>query len=344
MTVYAVTQSRTIQVADLSLVGAARRAATDLANDLGFTETKQGNLAIVVTEAATNLVQHAGGGQVIMQGLRIEGADWIEVIAIDKGPGMADVNRCLQDGYSTAGTRGQGLGAIVRLSDLFDVYSIPRIGTALVARICSKPVAPGFHTAAGDSSPLLAGAVNVPKPGEHESGDSWAVCHQPDRSLVMMVDGLGHGPLASEAALEARRVFLENVSADLLDILDRAHSALHKTRGAAMAVAEVRIDQRLVRFAGVGNIAGTIWSAGNVRSMVSYNGIIGHEVRKLRDFAYPFPQGSLLMMYSDGLNSHCNFDAFPGLAARHPTLVAAMFYRDCARGRDDASIFVTREP
>lgn len=343
MTLFPAAESQTLDVRDLSGVGEARRLAADLAFNLGFSETQRGNLAIIVTEAATNLAQHAQDGRLLLQVLRQDDVDWIEVLALDKGPGMPDVQRCMQDGYSTAGTAGQGLGAIRRLADFFDLYSMPGIGTALLARVCSKP---NNRPCATDTSPppLLVSAVNMPMPGERFSGDSWAASLQSDRSLLMVVDGLGHGPQASEAAVEARRVFLENRSRELLDIFDAAHGALRKTRGAAMAITEVRIDHRIVRFAGVGNIAGVVWSPPNSRSMVSHNGIVGHELRKLQDFTYPFPQGSLIMMYSDGLTSHCNFNAYPGLLPRHPALMAAMLYRDCARGRDDATILVAREP
>lgn len=344
MIFYAAAESQVIDLGNLSLVGEARRAATDLASDLAFTPTQQGNLAIVVTEAATNLAQHTQGGQVVLQGLRIDNVDWIEVLAIDQGPGMADVGRCLQDGYSTAGTRGQGLGAIARLSDLFDIYSMPGIGTALLARVCSQPAGTKPRTAAPPPQSLRMGVVNVPAPGERYSGDSWAAFHGLDRSLFMVADGLGHGPQASEAALEARRIFLNSVSRPPIEILDAAHAALRKTRGAAMAIAEVRLDQRLLHFAGVGNISGTVWSGNSSRSMVSYNGTIGHTVRKIQAFTYPYPDGSLLIMCSDGLISHCDLEAFPGLKGRHPSLIAAMLYRSCTRGRDDATILVAREP
>jgi hypothetical protein len=126
----------------------------------------------------------------------------LEVLALDLGPGMADVGRCLADGYSTAGSRGVGLGAMARLSALFDIHSRPGEGTAVLARLWSAPL-PERPEAAG----LEFGVVSLPLAGEEVCGDAWAVDEGRGRSFVLVVDGLGHGPQAAEAAREAVRAF-----------------------------------------------------------------------------------------------------------------------------------------
>src|SRR5262245_38968592 len=119
-----------LAVPESSQVGEARRAAVALADGLGFGEADAGKVALVVTEAASNLVKHGGGGELLLGVLERDGVAGIEVLALDRGPGMADLGRCLRDGYSTAGTRGTGLGAIARLSSGFEVHSADRRGTA----------------------------------------------------------------------------------------------------------------------------------------------------------------------------------------------------------------------
>jgi hypothetical protein len=97
-----------------------------------------------------------------------------------------------------------------------------------------------------------------------------------------------------------------------------------------------------VRFAGVGNVAAVVVDGATQRGMASYGGIIGHEVRKFQEFAYPFPRGALLVMHSDGLATRWGLDAYPGLASRDPALMAGVLYRDFQRGRDDVTVLVAR--
>src|SRR5689334_20816610 len=106
-----------------------------LALGCGFDESARGKLALVVTEAGNNLVQHAPGGTLLLRALTRDEVGGIEVMTLDRGPGMRNIEQCMQDGYSTAGTPGNGLGAIARLASHFDLYSVPGHGTALLARL-----------------------------------------------------------------------------------------------------------------------------------------------------------------------------------------------------------------
>jgi hypothetical protein len=174
-------------------------------------------------------------------------------------------------------------------------------------------------------------------------GDAWAAPQHHDRSVVLVADGLGHGLLAAEAARTAVRVFRDNPLLGPLAVLSAIHAALRGTRGAAVAVAETDLNARVLRYAGVGNIAGCVLADGVSRSMVSQNGTVGHEVRKLQEFSYPFPPGATLLMHSDGLVSRWNLGPYPGLVGRDPALIAGVLYRDFERGRDDATVVVARE-
>lgn len=326
-----------LPVTESSQVGEARRRATRFTRDLGFDETEAGKVAIVVSEAARNLAMHATGGELLLRALECDGVAGIEILALDKGLGIANVAECLRDGYSTAGGPGTGLGAISRLSALFDIHSLPDLGTALLARLWSRPLPkqPRPH-------PLEIGAVCLPKPGERVGGDGWAVDQRPGRGLILVADGLGHSLAAAEASQEAVRVFRENPRFSPAAMIEVAHGALRHTRGAAVAVAEVDIAHQMAHFAGVGNIAGVILSSGGSRHMVSHHGTVGHEVRKIREFTYPWPEGALLVMHSDGLATRWSLDRYPGLAMRHPSLIAGVLYRDYSRRRDDVTVVVAR--
>jgi anti-sigma regulatory factor (Ser/Thr protein kinase) len=328
-------RSIAVAVTEASQVGEARRAVAALTRLLGFDEEASGRAALIVTEAATNLVKHAREGVLVLRPLEDGAGNGVEVLALDRGPGMADPGKCLRDGYSTAGTPGQGLGAIVRLSGFVDIYSHRPTGSALLARL-----GPGSTPAPGHR--LQVEAISLPRAGEEVCGDCWAVAHEGGRTLVLVADGLGHGPLAAEASGTAARVFRDNARLGPVEILQALHRALHATRGAAVAVAEVDVGGESIRYAGVGNIAGLVLAGGTSRSMVSHNGTVGHQALRFQEFTYPFPKGALLVMHSDGLASRWGLEAYPGLAVRDPALVAGVLYRDFQRGRDDVTVLAAR--
>ena len=320
---------------DASQVGVARRAASALGRRLGFDEHEAGKVALVVSEVGTNLVKHAREGELLLCVARDGALRGVGVVALDRGPGIPNLAECLRDGYSTAGSPGTGLGAIRRLSATFDAYSGDG-GTAIVSILWPGP--PPRHDGIG------AEGVCVAKPGEDLCGDAWAFVREPRRALVMVADGIGHGPDAAAASAEACRVFQAAAPGSaILDVLVRLHEALRPTRGAAAAIAELDPDRRTVRFAGVGNIAATVVTDGGTRSMVSQHGVLGHAVRKFQEFRYPWPAGSTIVLQSDGLGTRWTLDGYPGLVRRHPLLAAAVLYRDFRRGNDDTTVVVVRE-
>jgi anti-sigma regulatory factor (Ser/Thr protein kinase) len=327
-----------IEVGEASQASDARRAAARIGRNAGLGEIETGELEIVVTEAATNLVKHGGGGEVLLRVLEDGPRRGVEMLALDSGAGMADVAASSRDGASTAGTPGTGLGAIHRLAADVEIYSAPRHGTALLARIWPRAGLPARN------GHLRTGAVCVPKRGEEVSGDAWDVVHGPGRCAVLLADGLGHGADAAIAASEAIRLFRANPWSPPAETLERIHAGLRATRGAAVAVAVIEPEPGIVLYAGLGNIAGQVLAHdARARSMVSHHGTAGHDARRIGEFQYPWSHGSSLVMHSDGLGTHWDLEAYHGLALRHPTLVAAVLYRDHQRGRDDTTVVIVRE-
>jgi anti-sigma regulatory factor (Ser/Thr protein kinase) len=157
---------RWLGVEDASAVSACRNAVLTLASRLEFPSARADQLALAVTEAASNLHKHAQAGSLLLRVNRDETAPGIELVTIDAGPGVADVDAAMRDGHSTAGSLGIGLGAIRRLADFSDLYSVPNHGTALIARFRPEP----GTGSAGPASPHFAGLTR-PITGEHECGD-----------------------------------------------------------------------------------------------------------------------------------------------------------------------------
>lgn len=330
-----------IEVADRSQVAEARRAAVSQANALGFGEGDAGRVAIVVTELATNLLKHGGGGVLLTGSFDDETGSGVECLALDRGAGMEDVAASMRDGHSTSGSPGTGLGAVGRGATVMEVYSRPGGGTAILARVTQ-----GEHRSTQSALPAY-GAVAVPLAGEAVSGDAW--CHgawtagQGGGWAAMMADGLGHGPSAAEAAHAAVRCFNGQEGVPPADMLAEMHGTLRPTRGAAVSIARVDPQAAQVVFAGIGNVAGALFGPdGLVRRMVSNNGTVGHIAKHMREFVYPIAGATLLVLASDGLLTNWRLDGYPGLLRYHPTLIAGVLYRDFNRGRDDVSILVCR--
>jgi anti-sigma regulatory factor (Ser/Thr protein kinase) len=326
-----------VAVEDQSQVGEARRVAMRVAADAGFDEHGRSDVGIVATEAATNVVRHAGRGEVLISEIQSRaGRTGIELVCVDRGPGMSDVDACMRDGYSSGGTMGGGFGAMRRLADGFSIYSAPGVGTALVCRFWE---AGNGSATAGD---VTWAGVAVPVRGESECGDAWTVVHLPTGTALLVADGLGHGASAANAASEAVRIFRAQTSLQPEHVLGLLHAGLRSTRGAAAAVALIDGRRHELRYAGVGNISAVIVTGDGSRNLVSHNGTLGLQMRKTQEFIYPWSTGALLVAHSDGLATHWKLDQYPGLYRQDPAIIAGILYRDHARPRDDVSVVVCR--
>jgi anti-sigma regulatory factor (Ser/Thr protein kinase) len=320
-------------VKDESQVAEARRETTIIARQQGFDEVDSGRVALVVTELATNLVTHASGGEILV-GIDEEGdRGGVQIVALDKGRGMANVQACLADGYSSAGTAGNGLGAITRLSTVVEIASWLGVGTAVLAVI-----EPGGVRGERATSRSF-GAVSVSKLGEDVCGDAWAIDHSGASTTLFVADGLGHGPAAAEAAVEAVRLFRRFHGHQVPALLDYIHGGLRSTRGAAISMARFDPHSKQIAFGGIGNVAGVLSSRNELRRMAAMPGTAGYSVRKIQSFQYPFADG-LVILCSDGISTSWTLDRYPNLEAAHPTLIAAVIYRDFGRRRDDATVLV----
>lgn len=234
-------------IADGSQVAEARRLVGDYARSHGIAEARRAEVAIVVTELATNLLKHAKGGDILADQFNDSQGVGIELLALDRGAGMADVERCIGDGYSTAGSPGNGLGAVMRLSDHVRIYSRPGRGTAIMARFLTGPPAPAPAT--------QLGATVAPYPGESVCGDRWSIGYGQAHRTILVADGSGHGAEAARAADVAVRVFHDNLNNSCERLVEQMHRALMPTRGAAVAVARIDTAAHTVRYVGVGNIS-----------------------------------------------------------------------------------------
>jgi anti-sigma regulatory factor (Ser/Thr protein kinase)/serine/threonine protein phosphatase PrpC len=325
-----------IAVHDATQISEARRTAQLLADRLEFSETRRGEVGIVVTELARNALVHGKKGHVLILPVVDETSPRLDIVAIDRGPGISNLGQALEDGFSTGTTPGTGLGAVKRMANDLQVFSMPAKMTAVMARLGLRR---GEVTRDGSG----IGAVCVPIKGEKLCGDGWGYHRRGHTDSFIVVDGLGHGPSAAEAAHEALRIFELYPEMGPAELLDEMHHGMQKTRGAAIAIAEADISKGVLRFSGVGNIAAYILSAGQkARAMVSHNGTVGHVVSRVQEFTFPWKPNDLLVMHSDGVSSHWDVEKFPGLLGREPALIASIIHEQAVRGRDDATVLTAR--
>jgi anti-sigma regulatory factor (Ser/Thr protein kinase) len=327
-------QTEAFELDHESDVGAVRRRFMTLAATSGLDEVRTGDAGLIATELASNVIKHAGHGGALLGCVAAPGARGVSIAAWDRGPGM-NVEACLRDGMSTAGTAGAGLGAVSRLASRWDAYSRRGAGTVVTACVFARggPARTAFDV----------GGVSVPYPGMAVCGDGWRVHESGRCATVIACDGLGHGDGAAAATRAVLAVFAQRPDDALAAILEHADRAARHTRGAAATIVRVDLAAGEATIAGIGNVAAWIAGEESSRQLVTQHGTLGQAMPRIREERYGFPAGAQLVMCSDGLKSRPAIHDHPGLLAHDPATIAALLWRNHARGKDDATAVVVRE-
>jgi anti-sigma regulatory factor (Ser/Thr protein kinase) len=320
-----------IVVADTAAPGAVRRVVLGHAHRLGLAEPVAAAAGQAATELATNLLRHAEpGGWMLVRPLPAG----VEMLAVDRGPGIADLSAALAGRAPGPHGLGCGLAAVRDAATHFDVYTEPEHGTVVLAVVQAEPDRPGpvpGRRWAGVS-------VGIDEP----CGDGWVVSHVDGETVVAVVDGLGHGQRASEATDVAVCALAQ--PPDLTGYLSHANEVMRETRGAAIAVCRLEHPNGELSCLSVGNISGRIHHQGHEQSLVPYNGTLGlyptpPAAKVLR---YPWPPQATLVLWSDGLTSRLTLTGRGDLLRHDPAVIAAVLHRDHGRERDDATVVVVR--
>jgi anti-sigma regulatory factor (Ser/Thr protein kinase) len=326
-------------IEDRSYLANLKREVHRLSVQCGLNEKKVAEVDIVVAEIGSNIIKHAGGGEVLVM-LTDQPQPAIEIIGIDAGPGINDLARMMQDGVSTVNTLGQGLGAIKRLSDFLQVYSVKGWGTVLLAR---------FYIKSPDQYPAKPGpeirTLLVPKPGEKVCGDGYFVNADKTGIRMFLGDGLGHGPEAHKAVTTAISSFRYCMLSDLSEVIRQIHEDVKRTRGLVGSIAAYNHRLRKWRISGVGNIHMRMWTAAESKTYLPYNGIIGHNLpRTINEQEVDHVPGKeqILIMCSDGIKTRWEMTRYPGIFRYDMSILAAAIYKDNARKTDDMSVIIVK--
>ncbi|MDW4904077.1 SpoIIE family protein phosphatase [Streptomyces sp. ADMS] len=315
-------------------VGALRRTVARMA--VGQPGLRPGVAELVATELGTNLVRHTGSGSYV---LARRAGDGIELISVDRGPGMPYGALAPDIDTVTSPARGGGLNAglsvVRRHTAEFDCYSTLR-GTVLYARLGTVAPQPVGR--------WRFGAVDIPYGGDGRSGDAWAVTPGPQLA-AMVVDGLGHGSAAAVAARTAITEFERETAADPARLVGRAHEAMRATRGGVLGTCLIDPGRGELTYTAVGNITGRVLARGRTVHLLDRPGTLGTHLPlpNVRPQHCPWEPGATLILVSDGIRSGWNLDDHPRLLEHHPAVVAAVVHRDHGRPTDDATVLVVRD-
>ena len=329
--------SQTVKVRHEESVGEARRAARMLANSVGFPSQACEEIALAMTELASNLIKHARGGTLTLTPLSSAGRVGLEIESRDVGPGIADVERALGDRYSTAGTRGTGLGAVNRLMDELDISSQPGRGTRVVCRKWLRE-----QRVSTRPCPLAVGVATRPRASSDVNGDAFVVVHWAESVLVGVIDGLGHGHFAHRAAQAARQYVESHFDLPLDQIFRGTGRACRATRGVVMALARFDWDRGRLAFASVGNILVRVFPRSEPFRFVIRRGVIGLNAPAAVITEHDWPLEHVFVLHSDGISTHWRWDDYPDWRDLPAAALAQELLRTKARDEDDATVLVVR--
>jgi anti-sigma regulatory factor (Ser/Thr protein kinase) len=326
-----------VEVRHESGVGAARRAARTIAGTLGFAPTACEEIALAMTELATNLIKHAYGGTITLTPMAGGGRVGLEIESRDDGPGIANVEQALGDRFSTAGSRGTGLGAVNRLMDELEITSRRGSGTCVVCRRWLREHQPSVRPC-----PLAFGVATRPRPVNQVNGDAFVVSHWAESALVGVIDGLGHGQFAHRAAQTARQYVENHFDLPLDQIFRGVGRACRATRGVVMALARFDWGQDRLAFASVGNIAVRVFPRAEPFHFVIRRGVVGLNAPGAVVSEHPWSADQVLVLHSDGVATRWGWEDFPGWADRPAAVMAQELLRAKAKDEDDATVMVVK--
>ncbi len=326
------------KIEDRSYVSFVKREIHNLIAKAEFSSTRAGELDIVVSELLSNLIKHAGSGEIFYRLSEEDNNKAFEIYCIDSGPGNNNIAKMMKDGMSSSNTLGHGLGAIERLSNFFQIYSMAKWGTVAYVKILmnepAKKTTPARNT-------IHLDALQVCIPGEEICGDGYHIKKTGDETQIFLGDGLGHGPKAHEAVATAIDAFKACEETDPVDILRYMHQKVKKTRGLVGSIASYHHLRKEWKTCGVGNITTRFYEGISSRRVMCHNGIIGLNIpaimntQVIADTNYQH-----IIMFSDGIRNHWELSQYPTILKYASPIVAAAIFKDNARGTDDMTLLI----
>ena len=317
----------------------ARTGMKALARRLGFPPARIQVMETVLAEMLSNQAKYAAGtGQIqVWEQRDIGGRAIIDLFALDFGPGIPDLAQAREDGRSSGGTLGKGLGAIERLADSCGIYSLAVgqgrwQGVAVWARF----VRDGVMTALPAAHGLYLRALN----DDRYCGDGLWLQQSGDTLAWLHMDGLGHGREAAEAVHGRERLLERLPGHDCATVLADLDAGLRRSRGAVALLGRMSLPQGRVELCGVGDMLA--WRVRpHARQALHFSaGVLGREHRRIETQGFELEPDERYLSCSDGIRGRWQPGDYPGLWRQHPQLIAYLLGALEGRSNDDRSLLV----
>lgn len=331
------------RIDDMASVSKVRRKTVALAASLGFSEADTEEIAISVSELATNLIRHsAQNGSILVREITNYNTIGLEIMAVDEGPGIQSISEALNDKHSTGDSMGCGLGAVRRFMDEFDIYSRPSSERQILSgseQLFAGTIVMGrkwLSHGAKETTSRYAG-YSRPRPGFTENGDKYFISCEGGNLFVALVDGLGHGSAAAEVSSMVVEYLAASHNASLDVLLGEVHTLLKGTRGAAANLLRLDREARKLSFSGVGNVEFLMYPRPQ-KIPFPKPGVLGSgALRTQAVVSVDWPVDSRIMMFSDGVSARWGFDRRPELLDLHPSVLCRFIVQQYGRNNDDAT-------
>ncbi|HTJ47209.1 MAG TPA: SpoIIE family protein phosphatase [Kofleriaceae bacterium] len=296
-------------------------------------------LAAAASEVARNQLRHAGGGTIGFRSIARGSVAGLEVIAADRGRGIADPTAALVRAAPAptpglGGGLGVGLSAAYRLADEVDFDVRAGTGTCLWLRAFVTPLARSE-----------VAIMSRPCSGESVIGDDATFVRSPDGLIVAVIDGVGHGGPAHDAALRAAAELRARADRSPDEILAAIDTALVSTRGVVMSIARIDHDRHEITHAAAGNVTARVARRdGSVHAFGGVSRTLGtrQPARKISVERTGAHELAALVLYSDGITSGIDLTAQRELLRSPPLVIAHQLIARHARSNDDVTVLVAR--
>lgn len=319
-----------------------RAKLTVIAQRLGLAELKIENMLLVASELVSNNIKYAGGRGMIQ--VWQQPGPVLDLVSLDYGPGIANLEHAEQDGFSTGNTLGKGLGSVRRLSDELFIFTQQHdtgsktkwSGTVFLARFF-----PQNGKATGKREPLPGfrlGMFSRAYSNSRFNGDRIYLNLDGKRLNWLHLDGLGHGESAQKTTASLAAHLVQEYSPGA--VLTAVDHQLEGTRGAVAVAGAIDLAQHTVQIVGVGDMHAHVYDKKHIDDVPFVPGILGREHRTMSLFQAKFGKQSLVITASDGIRRNWDTTSFIGLFNQHPQLIAYVLGNIMSRVSDDQSLCV----
>lgn len=343
-------ENKRVEIKERHQIFSVKRDIAKFAKELGFSDKEIDEISIAVIELGENLITHnVIEGEIIYSSFEEGKKKGLEIISIDKGPGIASIEAVMEDGFSSKKSLGIGLGAVKRMMSELSIESSVKYlqssidfsenlpSTKIIAR---KIIKPKDKEISHLSKKTTFSLFTRSKIGEKYNGDNYILKSFDNKTLFGVIDGLGHGIGASEASNIARISILEHFSEELDVIVEFLHQKLKKTRGVALSLGLIDYELEVFKYVGIGNVLARIFNAPAPIRPLNYNGTLGVSLRKYKIFDYPWDQNNVIILTSDGISSKYVLDDFFDVLYQHSMKIGQRIFKKFGKYYDDATILI----